>query len=72
MQRMFKPGPTTKGEGHEGIGLAVSASILQRLGGHILCRSSIGRGTIFLILIPRRLHAAEVAGTDTRSPDAAA
>ena len=72
MQRMFKAGPTTKGEGHEGIGLAVSASILQRLGGHILCRSSIGRGTIFLILIPRHLHAAEPAGTDTRSPDAAA
>jgi signal transduction histidine kinase/HD-like signal output (HDOD) protein len=71
MQRMFKPGPTTKGEGHEGIGLAVSASILQRLGGHILCRSSIGRGTIFLILIPRRLHAAEAVGTDPRSPDAA-
>ena len=71
MQRLFKPGPTTKGEGHEGIGLAVSASILQRLGGHILCRSSIGRGTIFLILIPRRLHTAEATGSDTHSADAA-
>jgi C4-dicarboxylate-specific signal transduction histidine kinase len=70
MQRLFKPGPTTKGEGHEGIGLAVSASILQRLGGHILCRSSIGRGTIFLILIPRRLHGGDASGTDAPSADA--
>ncbi|HYL17100.1 MAG TPA: HDOD domain-containing protein [Burkholderiales bacterium] len=72
MQRLFKPGPTTKGEGHEGIGLAVSASILQRLGGHILCRSSIGRGTIFLILLPRRLYAAEPAGSEPHAPEAAA
>jgi C4-dicarboxylate-specific signal transduction histidine kinase len=71
MQGLFKPGPTTKGEGHEGIGLAVSASILQRLGGHILCRSSIGRGTIFLILLPRRLYAAESAGTGSHALDAA-
>ncbi|HXX10059.1 MAG TPA: HDOD domain-containing protein [Burkholderiales bacterium] len=58
MQRLFKPGTTTKGDGHEGIGLAESASILQRLGGRILCRSSPGRGTIFLTLLPRRLYAA--------------
>jgi signal transduction histidine kinase/HD-like signal output (HDOD) protein len=56
MQRLFKPGTTTKGAGHEGIGLAESAAILQRLGGRILCRSHPGRGTIFLTLLPRRVY----------------
>jgi signal transduction histidine kinase/HD-like signal output (HDOD) protein len=60
MQRLFKPGTTTKGAGHEGIGLAESASILQRLGGRILCRSHPGRGTIFLTLLPRRVYSAGV------------
>ena len=64
MQRLFQPGATTKTEGHQGIGLAVSASILQRLGGRILCRSSSGRGTIFLILLPRRVHTSEPNGPD--------
>jgi signal transduction histidine kinase len=64
--RMFKASTTTKGKGHEGIGLAVSASILQRLGGRILCRSSLGRGTIFLILLPRLLYGADAgASADT-------
>jgi signal transduction histidine kinase/HD-like signal output (HDOD) protein len=58
MQRLFKPGTTTKGVGHEGIGLAESASILERLGGRILCRSHPGRGTIFLTLLPRRVYSA--------------
>jgi signal transduction histidine kinase len=58
MQRLFKPGTTTKGAGHEGIGLAESAAILQRLGGRILCRSHPGRGTIFLTLLPRRVYSA--------------
>jgi len=64
MQRLFQPGTTTKAEGHQGIGLAVSASILQRLGGRILCRSSPGRGTIFLVLLPRRVHAATPGAVD--------
>jgi signal transduction histidine kinase len=67
MQRLFKPGTTTKGDGHEGIGLAESASILQRLGGRILCRSSPGRGTIFLTLLPRRLYVAGAAQEPPRS-----
>jgi len=54
LQRLFQHGVSTKGEGHEGIGLSVSESIVRRLGGRILCRSSPGRGTIFGVLLPRR------------------
>ncbi len=55
MRRLFQPGFTTKGEGHEGIGLSVSESILRALGGRILCRSHEGRGTIFIVMLPRRV-----------------
>jgi len=55
MQRLFQPGASNKGDGHQGIGLAVSESILRSLGGRILCRSSVGRGTIFIVLLPRRV-----------------
>ncbi len=54
LQRLFQQGVSTKGEGHEGIGLTVSEAIVRRLGGRILCRSSAGRGTIFGVLLPRR------------------
>ena len=62
LQRLFQPGVTSKGDGHEGIGLAVSESIMRRLGGRILCRSSPGRGTIFGVLLPRR------SANDTAGP----
>ena len=55
MRRLFQPGFTTKGQGHEGIGLSVSESILRALGGRILCRSHEGRGTIFIVMLPRRV-----------------
>lgn len=55
MRRLFQPGFSTKGDGHEGIGLAVSESIVRAMGGRILCRSSEGRGTIFMVLLPRLL-----------------
>jgi signal transduction histidine kinase len=54
MRRLFQAGFTTKGEGHEGIGLSVSESILRAMGGRILCRSHEGRGTIFIVMLPRR------------------
>ena len=70
MERLFTPGITTKGEGHAGIGLSVSFSILQRLGGRVLCRSSVGRGTIFLILLPRRIYMAD-SDSGASGPEAA-
>jgi len=66
LQRLFQPGTSTKGDGHEGIGLAVSDSIVRRMGGRILCRSSLGRGTIFVVLLPRK-----VAHVGNPEPEAA-
>jgi len=64
MRRLFQPGFTTKGQGHEGIGLSVSESIVRALGGRILCRSHEGRGTIFIVMLPRRV-AAEGGGRES-------
>jgi signal transduction histidine kinase len=69
LQRLFQPGTSTKGDGHEGIGLAVSDSIMRRMGGRILCRSSLGRGTIFVVLLPRKV--AQVGGPESHRPGAA-
>jgi signal transduction histidine kinase len=62
MARLFQAGFSTKGEGHEGIGLSVSESIVRGMGGRILCRSHQARGTIFVVLLPRRAAGNSVAG----------
>lgn len=56
LERLFQEEGSTKGEGHEGIGLAVSATLLRAMGGQIMCRSSPSRGSIFLVLLPRKVH----------------
>jgi signal transduction histidine kinase len=63
MRRLFQAGFSTKGEGHEGIGLSVSESIVRGMGGRILCRSHEGRGTIFVVLLPRRAAGESGAGS---------
>jgi two-component system cell cycle sensor histidine kinase/response regulator CckA len=52
--RMYDPFFTTKEpwEG-AGLGLTVTADIIARAGGHITCDSHIGRGTDFMIYLPR-------------------
>ena len=63
LRRLFQAGFSTKGEGHEGIGLSVSESIVRGMGGRILCRSHEGRGTIFVVLLPRRAPGEGGAGS---------
>ncbi len=53
MQRLYQPVASTKGEGHEGLGLSIVLSIIHRLGGTIMCRSQEGQGTVFQLLLPR-------------------
>lgn len=57
LNRIFSPIETAKGATHSGLGLSISADILQSLGGSISCKSSPGLGTTFEILLPVNLSA---------------
>ncbi|MBI2354522.1 MAG: HDOD domain-containing protein [Deltaproteobacteria bacterium] len=53
MQRLFQPLDTNRRPGHSGIGLSITAALVERLGGQISCKSDAGAGTSFSILLPR-------------------
>lgn len=53
MEKLFRPFFTTKVKG-TGLGLAISRDIVEQHGGKISVRSSIGKGTSFIIDIPVR------------------
>ena len=44
---------TTKGEKGNGIGLALVKKEVERMGGEILLKSEVGRGTTFTIILPK-------------------
>jgi hypothetical protein len=46
------PRASTKGDGHQGVGLTVVREILAQWGATILCRSQPGAGTRFQIFLP--------------------
>ncbi len=52
LEHAFQPFFTTKDSG-TGLGLAVSRQILQAHGGGITCESTPGRGTTFVVRLPR-------------------
>jgi two-component system NtrC family sensor kinase len=52
MGHIFEPFYTTKESGGSGLGLAISQNIVERHGGDIEVKSTVGQGTTFKIVLP--------------------
>jgi HD-like signal output (HDOD) protein/signal transduction histidine kinase len=50
--RLFEPFVSSKGEGHAGLGLSITYSIITELNGTITCESDGTKGTTFRIVLP--------------------
>jgi signal transduction histidine kinase len=60
LQKVFEPFFTTKKEGKGvGLGLSTSFTIIENHGGNISAKSTLGKGTEFIIDLPVRLHKIE-------------
>ena len=60
LSRLFQPVQSTKGDGHQGLGLSIVHGLTKKNQGLITCRSS-SRGTQFEILFPVRKRAGKEA-----------
>lgn len=49
---LFSPVKTTKGAGNSGLGLSITSDLLSGLGGSISCKSALGVGTTFEVVLP--------------------
>ncbi|MGH8737152.1 MAG: HDOD domain-containing protein [Burkholderiales bacterium] len=52
---LFASSETAPPDAARGIGLPTSLAVVKAAGGHLLCRSRLGEGTTFAILLPRDL-----------------
>lgn len=60
MQNLFRPIQSTKGYGHQGLGLSIVRNLVEEMNGFISCKSSTSSGTIFQILLPRKMLTSEI------------
>jgi CheY-like chemotaxis protein/general stress protein YciG len=68
MKRMFEPFFTTKGRRGTGLGLAMAANVMQRLGGKISAANREGGGAVITLEFPRARRAAPPAEHDATAP----
>lgn len=69
---LFEPFFTTKGPDRgTGLGLATSHAVAREHGGHLLCRSEVGRGSTFAMYLPLELEEEKPAPRRTESAPAA-
>jgi signal transduction histidine kinase len=66
-RRCLEPFFTTKGERGTGLGLAMVYGIIERHDGTLEVRSIEGRGTSFIISLPKHTATEQIAQTDTAS-----
>ena len=52
---LFEPSESVSTDAPRGIGLPTSLAAVRAMGGHLVCRSRLGEGTTFAILLPRAL-----------------
>ncbi len=52
LRQIYEPKVSTKGAGHSGLGLHISARLVTELGGAIDVRTAPGKGTAFAIFLP--------------------
>jgi signal transduction histidine kinase len=52
LARLYEPKPSTKGGAHAGLGLHITAQLVERLEGAIDVRTQPGRGTSFSVFVP--------------------
>ncbi len=53
---LFEPSESGSTDAARGIGLPTSLAAVRAMGGHLVCRSRLGEGTTFAILLPRALE----------------
>ena len=64
---LFAPSAAGTKDAARGVGLPTSLALVKAMGGHLVCRSRLGEGTTFAILLPRTVAGdprSSVCGTD--------
>jgi len=70
LAHIFEPFYTTKESGGSGLGLAISQNIVERHGGQIEVKSTVGQGTTFKILLPIDNRVPDITERDRAAAEA--